>query len=241
MAIYRLTETKQLTYNIFRSVFKGDTDAIKAPGQFINIQLDGLFLRRPMSVCDMSDDSITIIYKVVGEGTDILSRMALGSDLDILSGLGNGFDINKGFEKPLLIGGGVGVTPLYYLARKLREKGYSPLVILGFNSAADMFYEEEFKKIGCTTYVTSCDGSYGIKGFVTDAMDGIPYDYIFACGPEQMLKAVYYRATSDGQYSFEERMGCGFGACMGCTCKTKYGYKRICKDGPVLETKEIIW
>ncbi|MFA7673993.1 MAG: dihydroorotate dehydrogenase electron transfer subunit [Clostridia bacterium] len=241
MAIYRLTETKQLTYNVFRSVFKGDTDAIKAPGQFMDIQLDGLFLRRPISVCDVSDDSITLIYKTVGKGTDMLSRLPEGSDVDMLSGLGNGFDINKGLKRPLLIGGGVGVPPLYYLAKKLREKGYGPLVILGFNSAADVFYEEEFKKTGCITYVTSCDGSYGIKGFVTDAMNGISYDYIYACGPEQMLKAVYYRAICDGQYSFEERMGCGFGACMGCTCKTKYGYKRICKDGPVLETKEIIW
>ena len=221
-------------------VLGGDTQYITSPGQFINIQLDGKFLRRPISVCDYSDDTITIIYKVVGEGTEQMKNLAVGEVLDVLTGLGNGYDISKS-TKPLLIGGGVGVPPMYNLAKALINDGQKVSVVLGFNTAKEIFYEQEFKALGCDTYVTTVDGSYGIKGFVTDAMKDIDYDYFYTCGPLPMFKAVYNATETSGQFSFEERMGCGFGACMGCSCKTKYGNKRICKDGPVLVKEEIIW
>lgn len=221
-------------------VLEGDTEYITTPGQFINIALDGKYLRRPISVCDYDGDCITIIYKVVGEGTEQMSALKIGTVLDVLTGLGNGYDISKS-TKPLLIGGGVGVPPMYNLAKTLIANGQVPTVILGFNTADEVFYEQEFKALGCDVFVTTADGSYGIKGFVTDALAGIDFDYFYTCGPLPMFKAIYNAVDKDGQFSFEERMGCGFGACMGCSCKTKYGNKRICKDGPVLEKEEIIW
>ena len=221
-------------------VLGGDTRYITAPGQFINIRLEGKFLRRPISVCDYDDKSITIIYKIVGEGTEQLSKLESGEVLDVLTGLGNGYDITKS-TKPLLIGGGVGVPPMYNLAKALLADGQKPTVVLGFNTKSEIFYEDEFKALGCNTLVTTVDGSYGIKGFVTDAMTDLDYDYFYTCGPLPMFKAVYNSTSTSGQFSFEERMGCGFGACMGCSCKTKYGNKRICKDGPVLVKEEIIW
>lgn len=237
--IFNITENISLTESIYKMVLSGDTSDITAPGQFVNIKLDGLFLRRPISVCDCESGKLTLIYKVVGKGTELMSKMSEGS-LDILTGLGNGYDTSKSGDEPLLIGGGVGVPPLYMLAKKLISEGKKVSVVLGFNTASEVFYEEEFKKLGATVYVTTADGSKGIKGFVTNAMD-IPYSYIYTCGPEPMLKAVYSASKTSGQYSFEERMGCGFGACMGCSCKTVTGYKRICKEGPVLEKEEILW
>ena len=225
---------------MYKMVLGGDTRYITAPGQFINIRLEGKFLRRPISVCDYDDKSITIIYKVVGEGTEQLSKLESGEVLDVLTGLGNGYDITKS-TKPLLIGGGVGVPPMYNLAKALLADGQKPTVVLGFNTKSEIFYEDEFKALGCNTLVTTVDGSYGIKGFVTDAMTDLDYDYFYTCGPLPMFKAVYNATSTSGQFSFEERMGCGFGACMGCSCKTKYGNKRICKDGPVLVKEEIIW
>ncbi len=222
-------------------VLEGDTSHITAPGQFINIKLDGKFLRRPISVCDYDGTTVTIIYKVVGRGTELLSTYEKGKSLDILTGLGNGYNTSKSGNTPLLIGGGVGVPPMYNLAKKLISEGKSVSVILGFNSSDDVFYEEEFKKLGATVTVTTADGTKGIRGFVTDAMADVDYSYFYTCGPEVMFKAIEKIAKTSGQYSFEERMGCGFGACMGCSCKTKYGNKRICKDGPVLEREEIIW
>lgn len=219
----------------------GDTSAVTASGQFVNILLDGFYLRRPISVCDCEKDTLTIIYKIVGKGTEKMSLMNEGEQLDILTGLGNGYDLSLSGENPLLIGGGVGVPPMYMLARKLREQGKKVSVILGFNKKEEIFYENEFKALGCDVYVTTVDGSYGIKGFVTNAMENIDYSYFYTCGPEPMLKAVYNASKTEGSFSFEERMGCGFGACMGCSCKTKYGNKRICKDGPVLLKEEIIW
>ncbi|MBE5749338.1 MAG: dihydroorotate dehydrogenase electron transfer subunit [Clostridiales bacterium] len=220
----------------------GDTSAIERPGQFVNIQLDGLFLRRPISVCDYEDGKLTIIYKVVGKGTEQMAAMDEGKFLDVLTGLGNGYFTDFSGEKPLLIGGGVGVPPLYNLAKTLLKEGKKPTVILGFNTKKEVFYEQEFKSLGVNVLVTTADGSYGIKGFVTDAVKEVgEYTYVYTCGPEPMLKAVYNATTTSGEYSFEERMGCGFGACMGCSCKTKYGNKRICKDGPVLIKEEIIW
>lgn len=238
---YEIKSNKKLTDSIFEMVLIGDTTSITAPGQFINIKLDGFYLRRPISICDYDDTSITIIYKVVGSGTEAMSKMNSGEKLDVLCGLGNGFDTSKALDKPVLIGGGVGVPPMYNLCKKLIAEGKKVTVILGFNKKDEIFYEDEFKKLGANVKVTTVDGSYGIKGFVTDALKETDYSYFFTCGPMPMFKAIEATATASGQYSFEERMGCGFGACMGCSCKTKYGNKRICKDGPVLTREEIIW
>lgn len=236
---YKILSNEKIAKDIYKMILEGDTQYITAPGQFINIQLDGKFLRRPISVCDCDENTITIIYKVVGSGTEYMAQLESGEVLDVLTGLGNGYDISKS-AKPLLIGGGVGVPPMYMLAKKLIESGQKPTVILGFNTKEEIFFEEEFRALGCDVRVTTVDGSYGIKGFVTDAFPD-NYDYFYTCGPMPMFKAIENTAKTSGQYSFEERMGCGFGACMGCSCKTKYGNKRICKDGPVLEREEIIW
>ena len=227
-----------------RTVLSGDTSAITRPGQFINILLDNKYLRRPLSVCDCvkgENGSVTVIYKIVGEGTLALSRLPAGTRLDVLTGLGNGYDTAPAGESPLLIGGGAGVPPMYMLCRELISLGKSVQVIAGWNSADEAFYTEEFRALGASLTVVTADGTMGIKGLVTDAMKNMKYSYIYACGPLPMLKAVDSAAASGGQFSFEERMGCGFGACMGCSCKTKYGYKRICRDGPVLTREEIIW
>ena len=239
-SIFEILSNEALTDSVYKMVLGGDTSDITASGQFVNIQLDGLFLRRPISVCDYDQKTLTIIYKVVGKGTEAMASMKEGR-LDILTGLGNGYDLSVSGENPVLIGGGVGVPPMYNLARKLLAEGRKVTVILGFNTKNEIFYEEEFKKLGCTVMVTTVDGSYGIKGFVTDALKDVPYTYFYTCGPEPMLKAVYKASATSGQMSFEERMGCGFGACMGCSCKTLTGYKRICKDGPVMRKEEIAW
>ena len=221
-------------------VLSGDTSAVTNCGQFVNIQLEGLFLRRPISVCDYDAETLTIIYKVVGKGTEQMSSMAPGKELDILTGLGNGYDLTLSGDKPVLLGGGVGVPPMYNLAKKLVAMGKQVSVILGFNTQSEIFYEDAFKALGCAVTVTTVDGSYGVKGFVTDALPE-NYTYFYTCGPEPMLKAVYKATSTSGQMSFEERMGCGFGACMGCSCKTLTGYKRICKEGPVMKKEEILW
>ena len=239
--IYKIVSNKPLTKDVFEMILSGDTSAITAPGQFINIKLDGFYLRRPISICDYDNNTVTILYKVVGGGTEAMSRLESGAELDILCGLGNGFDVSKSGEKPVLIGGGVGVPPLYNLCKKLIESGKKVTVILGFNTSSEIFYKEKFESLGAEVYVSTVDGSSSVKGFVTDVLKNIDYDYFFTCGPMPMFRAIEKIASSSGQYSFEERMGCGFGACMGCSCKTKYGNKRICRDGPVLEREEIIW
>ena len=239
-SIFEIIENRPLTDSVMLMRLRGDTSDITGPGQFVNIKLSGLFLRRPISVCDCQGDILTIIYKVVGKGTEVMRDMKEG-ELDILTGLGNGYDMTVCGDSVLVIGGGVGVPPMYMLARLLREKGKRVTAILGFNTKDEIFYEEEFKALGCDTIVATADGSYGVKGFVTDAMKDLSYDYFYTCGPEPMLKAVYNATAVSGQFSFEERMGCGFGASMGCSCKTLYGNKRICKDGPVLVKEEIIW
>ena len=227
---------------VYEMVLVGDTSDITASGQFLNIKLDGFYLRRPISICDWNDETVTIIYKVVGKGTEYMATLGEGAELDILTGLGNGYNLEKSGDAPLLVGGGAGVPPLYNLAKKLIAQGKTVKVILGFNTADEVFYEDKFSALGAETFVTTADGSHGIKGFVTNALDAAGnVTYTYACGPEPMLKALYNATEVSGQYSFEERMGCGFGACMGCSCKTKYGNKRICKDGPVLEKEEIIW
>ena len=239
-SIFEILENTALTKDVFKMVLSGDTSAITASGQFVNIQLEGLYLRRPISVCDWDEKTLTIVYKVVGKGTEAMSKMAPGVKLDVLTGLGNGYDLTKAGANPVLLGGGVGVPPMYGCAKRLVAMGIKPTVILGFNVKDEIFYEEEFKALGCRTIVTTVDGSYGVKGFVTNAMPE-NYTHFYTCGPEPMLKAVYKATNTSGQMSFEERMGCGFGACMGCSCKTLTGYKRICKEGPVMKKEEILW
>lgn len=240
-SIFEIVENKCIADNTYEMVLCGDCSDITVSGQFVNIKLDGFFLRRPISVCDRYDNTLVIIYKVVGNGTDKMAKMGKGEKLDILTGLGNGYDITKSGDSPLLIGGGAGVPPMYLLAKDLIAQGAKPTVVLGFNKKSEVFYEEEFRKLGVKTVVATADGSYGVKGFVTDAMKDIEYTYFFTCGPEMMLKAIYNNTKTSGQMSFEARMGCGFGACMGCTCETLYGNKRICKDGPVLVKEEVKW
>ena len=240
--IYKIITNIPLTKSVYKMVLEGDTSNITAPGQFINIELAGKFLRRPISICDWNETTITIIYKVVGEGTRQMAGMKEGEELDILVGLGNGFNTNiEKMKHPLLVGGGVGVPPMYGLAKKLLAEGKRPTMIMGFNTAEEVFYYDEFVALGLDVFVTTVDGTGGTKGFVTDAMEqnGILYDYLYCCGPEPMLKALHRGVMTGGQLSFEERMGCGFGACMGCSCKTLTGYKRICKDGPVMYKEEI--
>ncbi len=240
--IYTVLENKKIAKDVFLMVLEGDTQYITAPGQFINILVEGFYLRRPISICDWDDKTITIIYKVVGKGTEAMAEMKAGKKLDILTGLGNGFTAKEGSVRPLVIGGGVGAPPMYGVAKHLVAKGAKPIVILGFTSKDDVFYEEEFKALGCDVYVTTNDGSYGTKGFVTDVIKTLEgYDYFYTCGPLPMLKAVSDATECSGQLSFEERMGCGFGGCMGCSCKTLTGNKRICTEGPVLLKEEIIW
>ena len=240
-SIFTIVENTALTKDVYRMILSGDTSAITASGQFVNILLEGFYLRRPISVCDWNEETLTIVYKVVGHGTEAMSKMAPGGKLDILTGLGNGYDLTCAGERPVLLGGGVGVPPMYGCAKKLCELGIKPTVILGFNTADEIFYEDEFKALGCETIVTTVDGSYGVKGFAVAPLENMDYTYFYTCGPEPMLKAVYKATTTSGQMSFEERMGCGFGACMGCSTKTRNGNKRICKEGPVLRTEEIIW
>ena len=239
-SVFTITKNDKLTSNVYIMTWKGDTEGIRC-GQFVIIRLDGLYLRRPISVCDCEGDLLTLIYKVVGKGTEQMSEMAEGESLDLLTGLGNGYDLTKSCDAPLLIGGGVGVPPMYMLCRELIREGKKPTVILGFKKADEVFYKNEFEALGARVLVATADGSMGIKGFVTNAMDGLDYSYFYTCGPEPMLRAVYKASATSGQFSFEERMGCGFGACMGCSCKTITGYKRICKEGPVLEKEEILF
>ena len=238
--LFQIIENTRLTASVYRMRLVGDTSHITRPGQFVNVKLDGFYLRRPISVCDCQGDTLTLVYKVVGKGTEAMSKMTEGT-LDILTGLGNGYDLSLSGEKPLLLGGGVGVPPLYLLAKELIGEGKDVTVILGFNTKDEIFYEEEFKEIGAKVLVATADGSYGVKGFVTDAMKDLSYTHFYTCGPEPMLRAVSKVTVTSGQLSFEERMGCGFGACMGCSCKTLTGNKRICKEGPVMKKEEIIW
>ena len=239
-SIFTVSSQRKIAKNTYEMILTGDTSDITAPGQFVNIKLDGFYLRRPISVCDVEGDSLTIIYKVVGAGTEVMAKMQGGEELLVLTGLGNGYDTSVSGDAPLLIGGGAGVPPMFLLARKLVAEGKRPTAILGFGSSDEVFYKDEFEALGVPVTVTTADGTEGVKGFVTAAMD-TGYTYFYTCGPEPMLKAVYDKSETSGQFSFEERMGCGFGACMGCSCKTKYGNKRICRDGPVLTKEEIIW
>ena len=239
-SIFTISENKRIAKDVYKMLLRGDTSAIINAGEFVNIQLDGFYLRRPISVCDVEGDVLTLIYKVVGKGTQAMSEMPEGTELRILTGLGNGYDLTPAGEYPLLVGGGVGVPPMFLLAKRLLAQGKDVRIVLGFNTADEVFYEDEFKALGCDVQVTTVDGSHGVKGFVTDALPE-RYTYFYTCGPMPMFRALNKAVKTSGQFSFEERMGCGFGACMGCSCKTLTGNKRICKDGPVLKKEEIIW
>ncbi len=239
--IFTVIKNVPLTKNVYEMTLCGDTSDITRPGQFVNVKLDGLYLRRPISICEVMRDRLILVYKIVGAGTEKMAALRKGAELSLLTGLGNGYDISVSGDRPLLIGGGVGVPPLYMLAEKLLELDITPAVILGFNTKDEVFYEKQFARLGVPVEVTTVDGSYGTQGFVTDVIDHYEPTYYYACGPLPMLKAVHYRCNTRGQLSFEERMGCGFGACMGCSCRTKTGYKRVCKDGPVFYSEEILW
>lgn len=238
--IFTVISNEKIAKNTYMMRLSGDTEGIRA-GQFVNFKLDGFYLRRPISVCDLSNGCLTVIYKTVGKGTEAMAKMCGGQKILTLTGLGNGYDLSLSGDAPLLIGGGAGVPPMYMLCKKLINEGKKCSVILGFGSADEVFFEEEFKALGANVTITTVDGSHGTQGFVTNSIDNYSYTYFYTCGPEPMLKAVYDATNTSGQFSFEERMGCGFGACMGCSCKTKYGNKRICKDGPILTKEEIIW
>lgn len=238
---FAVRSNTRIAKDVYEMILDGDTSALTAPGQFVDIKIDGLFLRRPISVCRYGDGTMTLIYKVVGKGTERMKNRKAGDEADALVGLGNGFDTAKSGDSPLLIGGGVGTPPMLGLCEKLVSEGKNVTAVLGFNSKQEVFYEEEFIKAGARTFIATADGTYGEKGFVTDIIGSLDYSYFYACGPEPMFRAVNAVAKTSGQFSFEERMGCGFGACMGCSCKTLYGNKRICRDGPVLEREEIIW
>ena len=236
-----ILSNKKIAKNTYECVLEGDISDITRPGGFVNIKLDGFYLRRPISVCDAEGGRLTLIYKVVGRGTEKMANTPAGESWLVLTGLGNGYDTSRSGDMPLLIGGGAGIPPMYMLCKRLLDEGKTATVILGFNTADEVFYEDKFSALGVRVIVATADGSYGVRGFVTDAMDGVDYTHFYTCGPEPMLKAVYNKSVTSGSFSFEERMGCGFGACMGCSCETKYGNKRICRDGPVLEKEEIIW
>ena len=238
---FKILTNKKIAKNTYECTLSGDISEITAPGQFVNIKLDGFYLRRPISVCDARDGKLTLIYKVVGKGTEKMADTEEGAEWLVLTGLGNGYVTERSGDRPLLIGGGAGVPPMYMLCKKLISEGKHPTVILGFNTADEVFYKDEFEALGASVIIATADGSLGVKGFVTNAMSGVDYTYFYTCGPEPMLRAVYDKSETSGEFSFEERMGCGFGACMGCSCKTKYGNKRICRDGPVLTKEEIIW
>lgn len=238
---YRVETNRNIAKDVYEITLSGDNSAITRPGQFVNLLIDGCYLRRPLSVCNVEGDRLTLIYKVVGKGTEILSHTETGTVINTLTGLGNGYDLSRAGGYPLLVGGGAGVPPMYLLCRELIKSGAKPVVVLGFNTAADVFYRSEFEQLGVEVHVATADGSVGTKGFVTDVVSRLMYTYFYACGPEPMFRALEKVVTTSGEYSFEERMGCGFGACMGCSCKTKYGTKRICVNGPVLKREEVVW
>ena len=240
-SIFTIVSNTALTDAVYKMVLEGDTSAITNCGQFVDLRLPEKYLRRPISVCDYDNQTLTLIYKVVGSGTEIMATLPAGTKLDVLTGLGNGYDTSLSGDAPVLVGGGVGVPPMYNLCKKLISQGKHPQVVLGFNTGAEIFLAEEFKALGAQVHIATADGSVGTKGFVTDVIKNLNYTYFYSCGPMPMFKAMENVMTTPGQYSFEERMGCGFGACMGCSCKTITGYKRICKEGPVMRKEELLW
>ena len=238
-SIFTIISNEALTDVVYKMVLEGDTSAITNCGQFVDLRLPEKYLRRPISVCDYDETTLTLIYKVVGSGTEIMAKLPEGTKLDVLTGLGNGYDTSLSGDAPVLVGGGVGVPPMFNLCKQLISQGKPPQVVLGFNTGAEIFLAEEFKALGADVHIATADGSCGTKGFVTDVIKNLNYTYFYSCGPMPMFKAMENVMSTSGQYSFEERMGCGFGACMGCTIQTKSGYKRVCKDGPVFFREEV--
>ena len=240
-SIFEIQSNEALTRDVYKMVLSGDTSGITNPGQFVELALPGKFLRRPISVNDWTEDSLTIIYKIVGQGTEQMASLPIGTRLDVLTGLGNGYDTSLSGAHPVLVGGGVGVPPLYALCKKLLAEGKHPSVVLGFNKACEIFLKAEFEALGVPTCIATADGSVGTKGFVTDVLQSMDYSYFYSCGPMPMFRAMEQVVKTSGEYSFEERMGCGFGACMGCSIQTKSGAKRVCKDGPVFIREEVFY
>ena len=238
-SIFTILSNNALTDVVYKMVLEGDTSAISNCGQFVDLRLPEKYLRRPISVCDYSENTLTLIYKVVGSGTEIMADLPIGTKLDVLTGLGNGYDTSLSGDSPVLVGGGVGVPPMFNLCKKLLAEGKHPQVVLGFNTGAEIFLADEFQALGAVVHIATADGSVGTKGFVTDVIKDLQYSYFYSCGPMPMFKAMENVMTTSGQYSFEERMGCGFVACKGCTIQTKSGYKRVCKDGPVFFREEV--
>ena len=237
--IFTIVSNDALTDVVYKMVLEGDTSAITNCGQFVDLRLPEKYLRRPISVCDYDERSLTLIYKVVGSGTEIMAKLPAGTKLDVLTGLGNGYDTSLSGDRPVLVGGGVGVPPMFNLCKKLIAEGKHPQVVLGFNAASEIFLAEDFRALGVEVHIATADGSVGTRGFVTDVIKTLRYTYFYSCGPMPMFRAMENVMTTSGQYSFEERMGCGFGACMGCTIQVKSGYKRVCKDGPVFFREEV--
>jgi len=231
---------KSLTPNVFEMTLEGDTSAMSSPGQFVDVLLPGRFLRRPFAAASWTGKTLTLLCKVVGGGTEQMAGLAEGSSLRVLTGLGRGFSLPAAGGRPLLVGGGMGLAPLFALAKSL---GGDCRCVFGFNAASDVFYLDEFKALGCEVSVATLDGSMGTKGFVTDAVAAgkIGYDRFYACGPTPMLRAFCASTSASGQVSLEARMGCGVGLCVGCTIETKSGPARVCKEGPVFDKEEIIW
>ena len=240
-SFFEIQSNEALTRDVYKMVLSGDTSGITNPGQFVELALPGKFLRRPISVNDWTEDSLTIIYKIVGQGTEQMASLPIGTRLDVLTGLGNGYDTSLSGAHPVLVGGGVGVPPLYALCKKLLAEGKHPSVVLGFNKECEIFLKAEFEALGVPTCIATADGSVGTKGFVTDVLQNMDYSYFYSCGPMPMFRAMEQVVKTSGEYSFEERMGCGFGACMGCSIQTKSGAKRVCKDGPVFIREEVFY
>lgn len=248
--LLKIVENRRIATKTWMMKLKGDTRYITNPGQFVNLLIKGKYLRRPISVGDyISDENgeLILFYDVVGEGTAMIAEMHPGKNIQSLMGLGNGFDTEKDCLRPALIGGGIGTAPLLALAKKLLNNGKKPVAFLGFNTCNDIVLEKDLNEIGIETIISTADGSKGTKGYVTDACKNYEknnpgiLDYFYACGPTPMLKAVCQEIKLPGELSLDERMGCGFGACMCCSVKTKDGAKRICKDGPVFKKEELIW
>ena len=238
----KVTSNRPLAKGIWEMKLSGCTPECR-PGQFVNLMIGGCYLRRPISVCDWQDSILTLAYKIVGKGTRAMSEMNPGAEIDALAPLGNGFDTSVPCAGALLVGGGIGCAPLFKLSRALRAQGKDVTLVAGFRASDEIYYKEEFEALGVKVLIATEDGSAGVKGFVTDAIryENPSYDYIYACGPMPMMRALCSVTDAPGQMSLEERMGCGFGICMGCTCKTMTGGKRICKEGPVFPREEIIW
>lgn len=250
MGEFRILSNDRVATGTYELRLEGPVAGLTTPGQFVTIEIPGFYLRRPFSVADWSEQTLRLFYKVVGDGTEALSTMQEGK-LSVMTGLGNGFDVHAAeTKKPVLIGGGVGIPPLFGLAKRLVNMDKTPLVLLGFNRADELFLVEGFEEIGADVRVATVDGSVGTEGFVTtlfeQAIDAIGPDaaYVYTCGPMPMFQTLakeMNRLGMDGCFSLEERMGCAVGICMGCSIETTEGMRRVCKEGPVFSKEVLPW